>query len=390
MHKLTNTEAQRVMSVLEETVDRVSFMALVPTKADAELLDELAKLGDAQLTAMLEQQWELEENYERICLGQRPGAVTLGESSAEEETKQELCASTRALCRLLGKNDAAIDVLRRQAASTTLPTPTMAEFERNLRELKAITFRKLSTTVEEDAANKRLLQELTEKERQAAEEATALQQTLETQRAEREREISAQEETLAKLRAELDEVTTKSEAKMEACRTQADADLAKAAAQHQENMARAAETNAKLQAELDETSQANRESEAVLRKKKERAEADLKALIDKYHHDIDDVKRQTEELKAKMAEEAEELRILEEHFAKVDANEARKNDEEALLDAFAARCRRADAILGDAATTIQKVVRGRQLRGYIRQLMAKKGKKGAKGKAKGKAKKKKK
>ncbi|KAJ8600908.1 hypothetical protein CTAYLR_005048 [Chrysophaeum taylorii] len=363
-------EAQRVIAVLEDTVNRLSDLTLVPTKADPELLEEIATLGDSSLTSAMKEQWELEERYE---MAKKSAALDMGQSP--EEVKEQLMKSTRALCRQLSKNEAAMEILKRRG---TKPSEQLANFQACLSELTAITFRKLSTTVEEEQANKRMLHELTEKERRASEEAAALQQTLEQQRAERDREVSAQEQMLAKLRAELDEVTRTNDAKMASFREQTEAQFAQAEADHKAKMCKLDESIADLETKLEEDSQAHRDAEAALRKKKERAEAELNAQIEKYNRDIDDIKRQTEEIEAKMAAEEEELRVLEEHFAKVDANEKRKNDEEALLDAFRARVKQAEQVLDDAATNVQKIVRGRQLRAFIKQLMSKKGKKGSK------------
>jgi len=92
--------------------------------------------------------------------------------------------------------------------------------------------------------------------------------------------------------------------------------------------------------------------------------------------------RQTEEIKEKMTSERDDLLDLEEYFAKVDANQKRQNVEIEVLSIFAQRRNFVKGKLNREATSIQKIVRGRQLRIFFRQLSNKKSKKGKSGKGK--------
>jgi len=173
---------------------------------------------------------------------------------------------------------------------------------------------------------------------------------------------------------------------MEKIRSDTDARVTKARDEHDRKSNELEEEIRAMTLSLEEDGAKNRDTETALRKKKEKIEAEVNELKAKYEKDVQDLKDQIEDVKQKMAKEKEELRVLEEHFAKVDANEARKTNEEALLDAFRAKVRHAERVLEQHATRIQKVVRGKQLRAFIRQLMSKK--KGKKGGGKGGKKKK--
>lgn len=120
--------------------------------------------------------------------------------------------------------------------------------------------------------------------------------------------------------------------------------------------------------------------QAALRKKKERIEADLATQVSQYDTNMAEMQRQTEEIKLKMAEEKERLRELEEYFAKIDANQKRQSREVAILATFRKRVFLADKFLHNSSTSIQKIVRGKQLRAFIRQMINKKSKKGKGGK----------
>ena len=82
-----------------------------------------------------------------------------GEECGFELTEQ-LHQTARTLCRLLRTHPIAMDLITSHQRSSEIETSSQF-----LQDLAAITFRRLSTTVEEEAANSKTLRELTEKEK---------------------------------------------------------------------------------------------------------------------------------------------------------------------------------------------------------------------------------
>jgi hypothetical protein len=80
-------------------------------------------------------------------------------------------------------------------------------FHDSLADIRGVTFKKLATTVEEEATSKTLMHELAERERGAEDERDALSATLAVQRGERAKEAGALGDLEAKLRAELAMIT---------------------------------------------------------------------------------------------------------------------------------------------------------------------------------------
>ena len=54
MHKLTNVEAQRVMTVLSETLDRLNALSVVPTQRDDEMVEQLQDEGCGAVVSSLD------------------------------------------------------------------------------------------------------------------------------------------------------------------------------------------------------------------------------------------------------------------------------------------------------------------------------------------------
>ena len=244
-------------------------------------------------------------------------------------------------------------------------------------------FRKLSTTVEEEATSKNLLHDLSERERSAEDERDALHQTLQLNRAERDRELSTMDQLITKLRAELHDITQSNQMEMESIRQEMKENMEQAEAEHLAKGKRLQDRIDQLSQEMVRLRDEHREKEAALRKKKEKHEHDLAAQIKTYDTDMAAKQTETLELMELMKEEKGELDQLEEYFDKIDKNQAQKNEEERILTEFKRRLDAARGVLDKAATKLQSRARG----GIARTELAgskKKGKKGKKGKKKSK------
>jgi len=142
-----------------------------------------------------------------------------------------------------------------------------------------IMFRQLSTTVEEETANSNMMQELTEKEKSAAQEVIALKRTLEMHRTERDQEVSALDRTLTKLRAELHELMQDNKRNWESVSSQMELQIANSEKGHTTSSQLLSEKKLSLKTNIETERQSGRDAEATLRKKKERIEADLTSQV---------------------------------------------------------------------------------------------------------------
>ena len=119
MHKLTNMEAQRVITVLEDTLDRLTFLSYVPSSPDDDLMESLSLSGVVPpVRGALQSQWQLEEGHQ-VMLGRSKEHGFLGKQSSEtasSEVVDQLHQATRTLCRHLRKSPTGGD--RQPLAST--------------------------------------------------------------------------------------------------------------------------------------------------------------------------------------------------------------------------------------------------------------------------------
>jgi chromosome segregation ATPase len=213
----------------------------------------------------------------------------------------------------------------------------------------------------------------------------ALQKDLKSEKAESEAEVKTLDVAVTKLRTEIDNIrnSTATEIKTleDATRTREDDDKVS----WDKKSTSLSDRLEKLRAELAATSQRNRDQEEQLRKKKNKNQAEVETWIRNYDDDVRDKVGHIRAIQKEYAEEQKQLRWYEEYFQRVEAERTVRGNEQRKIDLEKAKENAQKALLDHAATQLQRVFRGRQVRKELAK--AKGGKKGKKGKgAKGKKK----
>jgi hypothetical protein len=233
------------------------------------------------------------------------------------------------------------------------------------------------TTVEDEAANRHLLHELTERERHLEESRETLQKKLDEVKDEKERVTFGLDQSIRKLQLEIQDITQRNRFDIDTINKDMNEAISKATADHELRMRQLQDLVDGLERQSAELSEKNKDDEQRLRKEKTRAENSLNSKISMYDDDMASKKSEFESLKEKFLAESKEYAELKEYFDKVDADLNRKAEEEKILSDVRKRRVFGAYAVGLNAIMIQKIVRGRQ----ARQLVAKM-KKPGKGKGK--------
>jgi len=382
VQKLTNVEAQRIMAILEETYQKLELLSHVPP-LQLPNVDDLRRTIGPEVLQVLEEQAMLEQQYKWVSAPpseQKNGYE--GETLPDFETlDDELRHSTRVVCRILREAPAIVERLEDQGAEEA--SVPIQKFLRTFSELKEQTFQKLSTSVEEEKSKEDWFLEISAREEKASQTLRQLQKEIKLEKADRERQVSARNETIQKLRDELEEIksSTVNETKLLQANTkeQEEADLSNFTAKDQTLR----EELSRLKAELAQKKQENRESEEMLRKKKMKNESEVEAWITKYDADMDEKDREISALRAIYEDERKELLHLEDYFNKLMAEREAALAEERKKAEELARQQAQQATLSKAATMLQKMWRGKVARRDLeRKKAGSRGKKGKGGKGK--------
>lgn len=372
-----------MIAAFEGTLEQLSLISCIPQAPDPSFLSQIDDIG---LKDTVKQLWQIEESLQLTVLDHY--SDVLDGDTGLDNILGRLNTTTQKLCRYLKVRE----------TSRSSPTPRSQEkssllsCQQYLADFIEIASRRLSTAVwsprvkrtqlcpsqveEEKAVDTQMWRELTQKELTLTQGAKALQQKLEMQRRERGEEVSAHQQALLKIRAELQDMVQQNETKIAMVDSRMEGQIVRFAEHHSESYEQLAAKIGLLEKKAEAERQSYRNIEAYLRKKKERVEADLAAQIVKYDKDMWSLLGQTEKIESRKNLERDQLLELETHFLEIDTNHKFQSEEIAILSSLQQRCLFARGKLYSKVVNIQRVARGEQARTFTQQLVNKNNKKG--------------
>jgi hypothetical protein len=364
MNTVTAIEAERVAQIISNCTDRLQLLSSVPNAID------IAALADWECPPVLyaiQRQFQAED-----YLSNEVRDNNLDVAGRDISKMKKMHRAIRATCRTMQTE--------RKALESILSRPEthneeFIKFVRYLEELKGQVYTRMTTTVEDDTANRTLLYDLADRERQAEESRDNIQNKLTEVKEEKERITYGLDRTLRKLQFELHDLTQQNKAEVEAVNKEMGEAIAKATSDHEIRMKQLHDQVEGLTRQLHEVAERNREEELRLRKEKSRNEAALSAKIAQFDQDMESRSQIMTDIEAKFKAELEEYNVLKEYFDKVDADLNREREEERILDAVRRRTAWATRCYEQGAIEIQKILRARKARQDVAKLKSKKGKK---------------
>jgi len=373
MHKLTNIEAQRVLSALQEGTDNLRLLSYIPKGADEEILGQISGAGYTELTASLQRQWSIEDSL----VGQGATLRKLRGGESTDDIEEQIKQSTRQLCRELRQNVTAVEVL--QKGFDEERSASILQFISSLNDLKEILFNRFNTTVEEDLKKASLLRDLTERSKSAQDELETLQKSLHVERSEKKVIIEKLEKQMSKLTSELTDLNHSTDNEFQKINNDLKSEVDTFTEDHTKRKEEITNKINSLLPEILKTAEDNKIQEALLRKTKRKLENDVSEVVIEYDNSMQAKRQEIIELEEQATEEAKELKELAEHFDRVEENERRSAYEFHLTESLKARFEDAKHKMDLGAVAIQKLFKGRQTRREMAKLKKGKGGKGGKG-----------
>ena len=365
--KLTNVEAQRIMAILDETHSKLQLLSHVPPLRRVANFEAFQEEVGREVSAVLDEQVLLEQQYKWVSTPhhEQQQELASGHGFADdhalpdfETLDDELRHSTRVVCRMLREAPGISAQLK--VLNDFGPSGAMRKYLNTVVDLRGQTYTKLSTSVEEEKAKEDWFLEISAREEKASQTLRQLQKEIKTEKAEREREVSSRNETIQKLREELELI--KSSTLAEEKQLDADTKSSESADQNAflAKEGALADELAKLTKELEDKRAKNKESEEGLRKKKLKFEGEVSSWITKYDGEMEEKDREISALRLIYDEEKKELDRLEAYFEKLMAERAAAMEVERKKAEERARQQAQMAALSKAATMLQKIWRGKQ------------------------------
>eukprot|EP01135_Chromosphaera_perkinsii_P012265 Nk52_evm2s2630 gene=Nk52_evmTU2s2630 len=405
--KLTSVEAQRIMSILVNTIKKVELVTLL--RGVEENLRQFADVFDEKLLAALKERKALESKYEVSMKmetkaaavntngdgnnngeGDLPEGGTTAEAGhdeakaksvhqATERIAEELRQSTKVVCRMLLSDPEAEAHVRARIKTRSEGSET---FLSHLRELKDLVHERLLTTVEEERAREEYLCHIVSREKKSSEELAKLQAELMEAKAERNKEVSKRNEIIRKLKEELQMIkkqTSDSNKRLEKQAQEKEGEENELYSQREEELR---QHTAELEKMLVDEVAAHQEAELQLRKKRFKIEAEVENWIQKYDQDIGEKQEELDAIQGEYDAEKEQLEELNKQMAELKVQYDKIEEERRIAAEKAQKEMEELMILTTAAVRIQSLFRGYK----ARKQLSKKGDKKGKGKKGGKKK----
>jgi hypothetical protein len=387
MNTLTGIEAERVNQILKNSRDQLNILSYVPSAWDEELVN---RLTCQPVINSIGKTWLSEEKLKNLG---EDGPSDLGGGKDIQFIKQAH-RMNRATCRNLMADRESLQILMdyrpesvgpqsgeegEEGNRGNLSSEEYHRFMKYLAELREQVNSRMITTVEDEAANRTLLHDLTERERLMEETRDALQNKLNEVRMEKEHVTFSLDQTTRKTQVELQDIKQSNSRELETVQREMSEAITKATTDHEVRMRQLQDQVGGLERTVADTIERNRDEESRLRKEKSRTEKTLNDKIAQYDNDMTSKSDELKELNTLFADESAEYAKLREHFDKVDANKKFEAEEDHILEAVARRRQFGDAIVNRFVIKCQKVFRGHLGRAIVAKLKPKgKGKKGKK------------
>jgi chromosome segregation ATPase len=334
--KPTNIDAQRVVAIMDELKEKLTYLSVVTPQVLEGLNGEegttTAEMLGTELMKRMQEQMRLEDIY-NVSIQKADGAgggfLTM-DSDDVRETLERLQKNTRELCRKMKDKPTIVADLRN--FQETRPA-NVVQLLRTLADMQDVTLKRLTTTVEEERSRSELLEHYVQREAQASQKRNQLEKDLTFIRREREKASSQRTEVITKLKADLHDVEENTEAKQNTLLRQHEKCMKEHLEKHKALEAKFEADLATLKTKYKELTATNKEVELGKIGKKRRGENDLMQVIQGYDTQIAELTTDYEAQVVDYKKEQKELEELEEHFAKVDMENARLDQEQQIVNA---------------------------------------------------------
>eukprot|EP00500_Bicosoecida_sp_ms1_P002048 CAMPEP_0203815584 /NCGR_PEP_ID=MMETSP0115-20131106/11190_1 /ASSEMBLY_ACC=CAM_ASM_000227 /TAXON_ID=33651 /ORGANISM="Bicosoecid sp, Strain ms1" /LENGTH=398 /DNA_ID=CAMNT_0050724481 /DNA_START=29 /DNA_END=1225 /DNA_ORIENTATION=- len=382
---LSPIEAQRVVSVLDETLEKLAFLDSITPDVLAHR-DELSALVGDEISRVILEQRALERRYEEL-IATRSTLKGLANKSKYKEIQLEiqnlshaLRESTKNLCRSLKDNPNIGENLLKIQKEREQLQDLLGKTVRELRD--SGTFQTLVTQVQEEKAAQDRLAEIVRREKETTAAVKQLEADLQREKREHEQEMKEREQRIRTLKEELQRKKLKSSVDGRCARMEASAKTnakLRAFTMEEEKLQ---ETVDELRRRKDTEAMVHERTRDFLKKKQQQLSADSIEWQEKYQVHLDEKEEELKQLTAAREGDLETLNALQERFDREVAEAAAREAEAARQRELEAMKKEEEQRQRVAATLLQRglMIGFKEKQAAI--AAAGKGKKGKKGKGK--------
>jgi len=381
--KPTNIDAQRILQIMDELKEKLTFLSVVTGQVQEGLQSEegqaTQELLGPELVKAIAEQIRLEDLY--IVANTSPNE-TFGHQEGNEEVREDVKSLQKNTLELCRKMKAVPNIVQELRNFQETRPQAVIQFLKTLADMQELTLKRLTTTVEEEKSRMELLDHYETRSAEASKRRQQLEKDLAQIHRDVESAQSQRTQILTKLKADLQDVKDSKLDRMSQLRTRYENRMKEFQEQfnqrkekYEKEIAALKEANKKLKedSQTDETAQ---------NKNAKRYEKDVENVIKQYDQQIKEIAITLNEDQEGYKKEQKHLTELREHFAKVDQERECINQEMGLADARRAKMEAEKQRRDESAALAQGFWRGIIQREQYMALKKSKKKKGGKGKKK--------
>jgi len=376
--KPTNIDAQRILAIMDELKEKLTYLSVVTSQVLDGLQSEEGQMACELLGPDIVRQFSEQIRLEELYVVANEASGHAEDNEDQREDVKSLHKNTLELCRKMK----AVQNIVQELRTFQVDRPgAVIQFLKTLADMQELTLKRLTTTVEEEHSRAELLAYYKSREEEATKRRQQLERDLNHIRRECEKSQTQRTEILTKLKADLLDVKDSKLERMSALRTRYDIrmkDRNDAFKQRKEELVtrinKLKDSNAKLRT-------SSQDGEAGNKKTVKRYEMDVDTVIKQYDLQVKDMAYMLNEHQELQKKEQKQLNELREHFEKVDAEKDFIANEEGIADARRLKLDMEKQRRNDGAALVQAFWRGITLRELFKVEKNKRKKKG-KGKKK--------
>lgn len=381
--KPTNIDAQRILQIMDELKEKLTYLSVVTPQVLEGLQSEdgqtACELLGPDLVKQFSEQIRLEEIY---VVANQASDGAFGHTEDNEDVREDVKSLQKNTLELCRKMKAVPNIVQELRNFQETRPGAVIQFLKTLADMQELTLKRLTTTVEEERSKMELLEHYKVKEFEASKRKQQLEKDLHHIRRECERAQSQRTEVLTKLKADLLDVKDSKLDRMNALRTRYENRMK----EYQEQFNGRKEDYLKKITALKEKNTKTRaqsnEDELAKKKTVRRYEMDVENVIKQYDTTIKEMAYNLNEHQEGFKKEEKQLKELKEHFEKVDSEKACIDQEEDISNARKAKLEAEKQRRADSAAQVQAFWRGIIQREQYQVLKKNKKKKGGKKKGK--------
>ncbi|ESO91687.1 hypothetical protein LOTGIDRAFT_83213, partial [Lottia gigantea] len=390
--KISTIEAQRVMSVFEETIRRVEIITLLPHII--ENLDRFRISLGSDLADLLQHHQVIQESYNEI---RAELDKHLAKRTPTQSAKSNVSRKTDAQLEEIIRNLSLVaqqlsfsckNILRAFQINPSACNSVLGEFRvRNencnemvvsMQELRDILMGKLLTTPEEEKERMAYLTEISQRERYNAGIIQKLEAEYKAGMEDKEEEIRKKNEVIRRLQADLHQIEKFSEEHIRRVKAEAEKQETSDVKNSEGKRQKLQQDINHLRTQFQSMTAEHRENEQELRRRKFKVETEVENWIQKFDQDMGERQDEYEEIDEIYTEEKKQLHELEERFKTLEAEYKQIQEERRLARERREKAEQEMARMVRASTTIQAFWRSFKVRKALKSKKKKGGKKGKK------------